>query len=86
VNIFITENCILNIELIKNYIIVVVPKDIYAYYISLTIVLYVLEKSDGSDLSTLTHSLTRSLMELSPSWEAVNCAGTQELPRILWNP
>jgi hypothetical protein len=27
-----------------------------------------------------------SLMELSPSWEAVNCAATQELLSILWNP
>jgi hypothetical protein len=27
-----------------------------------------------------------SLMELSPSWEAVNCAATQELPSILQNP
>jgi hypothetical protein len=25
-------------------------------------------------------------MELSPSWEAANCATTQELPSILWNP
>jgi hypothetical protein len=25
-------------------------------------------------------------MELSPSWEAANCAATQELPSILWNP
>jgi hypothetical protein len=25
-------------------------------------------------------------MELSPSWEATNCAATQELPSILWNP
>jgi hypothetical protein len=25
-------------------------------------------------------------MELSPSWEAANCAATQELPNILWNP
>jgi hypothetical protein len=24
-------------------------------------------------------------MELSPSWEAANCAATQELHRILWN-
>jgi hypothetical protein len=30
--------------------------------------------------------LNPSLMELSPSWEAVNCAATQELPSILWNP
>jgi hypothetical protein len=27
-----------------------------------------------------------SLMELSRSWEAANCAATQELPSILWNP
>jgi hypothetical protein len=33
-----------------------------------------------------THSLTHSLMDLSPSWEAVNCAATQELPSVLWNP
>jgi hypothetical protein len=25
-------------------------------------------------------------MELSPSWEAANCAATQEIPIILWNP
>jgi hypothetical protein len=25
-------------------------------------------------------------MELSRSWEAANCATTQELPSILWNP
>jgi hypothetical protein len=31
-------------------------------------------------------SLTHSLMELSPSWEAVNSAATQEFPSILWNP
>jgi hypothetical protein len=24
-------------------------------------------------------------MELRPSWEAANCAATQELPSILWN-
>jgi hypothetical protein len=24
-------------------------------------------------------------MELRPSWEAANCAATQELPTILWN-
>jgi hypothetical protein len=29
---------------------------------------------------------THSLMELSPSWEASNCAATQQLPSILWNP
>jgi hypothetical protein len=30
--------------------------------------------------------LTHSHMELSPSWEAANCAATQEIPSILWNP
>jgi hypothetical protein len=25
-------------------------------------------------------------MELSPSWEAADCAATQEFPGILWNP
>jgi hypothetical protein len=25
-------------------------------------------------------------MELSPSWEAANCAAAEELPSILWNP
>jgi hypothetical protein len=25
-------------------------------------------------------------MELNPSWEAANCAATQEIPSILWNP
>jgi hypothetical protein len=34
----------------------------------------------------IIHSLTHSLMELSPPWEAANCAATQELPSILWNP
>jgi hypothetical protein len=29
---------------------------------------------------------THSLMELSASWKAANCAATQELPSILWNP
>jgi hypothetical protein len=27
-----------------------------------------------------------SLMKLSPSWEAANCAATQYIPSILWNP
>jgi hypothetical protein len=31
-------------------------------------------------------SLTDLLMELSASWEATNCAATQELPSVLWNP
>jgi hypothetical protein len=34
----------------------------------------------------LVGSLTHSLMELSPSWEAASCADTQELPSILWIP
>jgi hypothetical protein len=29
---------------------------------------------------------THSLMELSPSWKAANCATTRELLSILWNP
>jgi hypothetical protein len=32
------------------------------------------------------YCLTYLLTELSPSWGAVNCAATQELPSILWNP
>jgi hypothetical protein len=32
------------------------------------------------------HSLTHSLMELSPSWEAANCTAPRELPSVLWNP
>jgi hypothetical protein len=35
--------------------------------------------------STYRSELTNS-MELSPSWEAANCAATQEIPSILWNP
>jgi hypothetical protein len=31
-------------------------------------------------------SLPHSLMELSLSWEAANCAATQGLPSILWSP
>jgi hypothetical protein len=31
-------------------------------------------------------TLSHSLMGPSPSWEAANCAATQELPSILWNP
>jgi hypothetical protein len=30
----------------------------------------------------MTASLTHSLMEMSPSWEAANCAATQEIPSI----
>jgi hypothetical protein len=32
------------------------------------------------------NSLTYLLTELSPSWEAANCAATHELHRILWRP
>jgi hypothetical protein len=31
-------------------------------------------------------SNTYLLMELSASWEAANCAATQEIPTVLWNP
>jgi hypothetical protein len=34
----------------------------------------------------LIYLLTYLLMELSPSWEAANCAATQEILSILWNP
>jgi hypothetical protein len=37
-----------------------------------------------ADVPSLTQP--HSLMELSPSWEAVNCAATEEFPSILWNP
>jgi hypothetical protein len=37
---------------------------------------------DAGEIKRVTHSLG----ELSPSREAANCAATQELPRILWNP
>jgi hypothetical protein len=33
-------------------------------------------------MSTVQHT---NFMELNPSWEAANCAATQELPSILWN-
>jgi hypothetical protein len=36
--------------------------------------------------TSLTYLLTFLLTELSPSWEAANCAATQELPSILRNP
>jgi hypothetical protein len=39
-----------------------------------------------SFIFTDLYLLTYLLMELSPSWEAANCATTQELPSILWNP
>jgi hypothetical protein len=32
------------------------------------------------------NTLTHSLMELSPSWGAANCAATQEASGVLWNP
>jgi hypothetical protein len=37
-------------------------------------------------LSWAVYSVTHSLMELNPSWEVANCAATQEIPSILWNP
>jgi hypothetical protein len=40
----------------------------------------------GGPQSQCGHLLTYLLTELSPSWEAANCAATQELPSILWNP
>jgi hypothetical protein len=40
----------------------------------------------GYDISFFSLIYYHSLMELGPFWEAVNCAATQELPSILWNP
>jgi hypothetical protein len=34
----------------------------------------------------LNYLVTHSLMKLSPSWDAANCAAIQELPSVLWNP
>jgi hypothetical protein len=39
-----------------------------------------------NDFGPNTLQVQLSLMELSPSWEAANCAATQEIPSILWNP
>jgi hypothetical protein len=36
-------------------------------------------------LSSETTNHLTNFMELSPSWEAANCAATEELPNILWN-
>jgi hypothetical protein len=38
-----------------------------------------------SKLCIMCESYIHSLMELSPAWEATNCAATQELLSILWN-
>jgi hypothetical protein len=42
--------------------------------------------SDVAALRDHTATSTYLLTELSPSWGAANCAATQELPSILWNP
>jgi hypothetical protein len=34
----------------------------------------------------LLYLITYLLMELSASWEAANCAATQEFTSVLWNP
>jgi hypothetical protein len=38
------------------------------------------------NIRTYRAQLTYLLTELNPSWEPANCAATQELPSILWNP
>jgi hypothetical protein len=40
------------------------------------------KKKEGKVIPVLAYLL----IELSPSWEAANCAAAQERPRILWNP
>jgi hypothetical protein len=48
---------------------------------------YVLDLNVCHDgLIIQNHSLTHSLMQLISSWEAANCAATQELTSILWKP
>jgi hypothetical protein len=42
--------------------------------------------TDISVLCLILHVLTYLLTKLSPSSESDNCAATQELPSILWNP
>jgi hypothetical protein len=37
-------------------------------------------------INLLTYLLTYLLMELRASSEAANCAATQEIPSVLWNP
>jgi hypothetical protein len=39
----------------------------------------------GTDLPDSPTTVT-NFMELSPSWEAANCAATKKLTNILWNP
>jgi hypothetical protein len=38
------------------------------------------------DRQVSSDKITYLLTELSPSWEAANCAANQELPSILWKP
>jgi hypothetical protein len=54
------------------------------FYIN-TLTLY-MEKFKWLYFLDLSNNATHSLMELSPSWEAANCAATQEILIILWNP
>jgi hypothetical protein len=53
-------------------------------FISRTMSLHV--SAHGAILRRYINNLTYLHTELSPSWEAANCAATQELPSILWNP
>jgi hypothetical protein len=64
-------NSMLNIELTKNYNIIVVPKDIYAHCIYLTIVLYVSKKSEGSDLNKFYIWVKETLILLSFDFIAI---------------
>jgi hypothetical protein len=44
---------------------------------------------ESEEPSPHTHPISlksHSLMEMSPSWDGANCAATQEIPSILWNP
>jgi hypothetical protein len=46
----------------------------------------IIASEDYKICGSYIHSLTHSLMELNPSWEAANCAATQELRSVLWKP
>jgi hypothetical protein len=56
------------------------------YLKSFTVCDFLNSRGSGFAYSQYNRNITRSLMELSPSWEATNCAATRELPSILWNP
>jgi hypothetical protein len=70
----------------SNKIIIIIIIHKLTALIGLTVMLYTsIQESLGSYLDRDT-GCPYLLTELSPSWEATNCAPTQELPNMLWNP